>query len=247
VDPLAGKYPAYSPYNYVLNNPLNMFDPNGLNPILKRKWWYLLPFTPRVYLYDSEITQWYSRLETAKSYYASLGYSGITNWISNNDFQVTIYNYTGSEANIGGQANVDKNSILLNKDISQNIINIAYAHELAHNRGYSEVGAYATTAALYGNGGKNYIINRINIEINSNPKLLNNFPKHLLRLWKLIIKKKGMSPEAASNFYEEYQNWGKNILNNFNKSDNLKKATGRNNNSSNQQGGWEAEYQNPPW
>ena len=29
VDPLANKYPPLSPYNYVLSNPLNNFDPDG--------------------------------------------------------------------------------------------------------------------------------------------------------------------------------------------------------------------------
>ncbi len=29
VDPLADQYPAYSPYNYVLNNPLSNVDPDG--------------------------------------------------------------------------------------------------------------------------------------------------------------------------------------------------------------------------
>jgi hypothetical protein len=29
VDPLAKKYPHYSPYNFVVNNPLNAIDPNG--------------------------------------------------------------------------------------------------------------------------------------------------------------------------------------------------------------------------
>ncbi|MFZ1288494.1 MAG: RHS repeat-associated core domain-containing protein [Melioribacteraceae bacterium] len=29
VDPLADKYPGWSPYNYVMNNPLNIIDPNG--------------------------------------------------------------------------------------------------------------------------------------------------------------------------------------------------------------------------
>ena len=29
VDPLAGKYPGWTPYNYTLNNPLRLVDPDG--------------------------------------------------------------------------------------------------------------------------------------------------------------------------------------------------------------------------
>ncbi|SEV91097.1 RHS repeat-associated core domain-containing protein [Chitinophaga sp. YR573] len=30
-DPLAGKYDAYSPYNYAINNPVSLLDPNGMD------------------------------------------------------------------------------------------------------------------------------------------------------------------------------------------------------------------------
>ncbi len=34
VDPLADQYPAWSPYNYTLNNPLRFVDPHGKAPVL---------------------------------------------------------------------------------------------------------------------------------------------------------------------------------------------------------------------
>jgi len=41
VDPLVGKYPGLSPYNYVLNNPINSFDPNGESPFFAQLLFFL--------------------------------------------------------------------------------------------------------------------------------------------------------------------------------------------------------------
>ena len=32
VDPLKGKYPSFTPYNYCFNNPVRLFDPSGMFP-----------------------------------------------------------------------------------------------------------------------------------------------------------------------------------------------------------------------
>ncbi|WP_016776137.1 RHS repeat domain-containing protein [Anaerophaga thermohalophila] len=32
IDPMAEKYPSINPYNYCFNNPVNLFDPDGMDP-----------------------------------------------------------------------------------------------------------------------------------------------------------------------------------------------------------------------
>ena len=39
VDPKANKYPGWSPYNYLLNNPLKYIDPNGQDVIISSALW----------------------------------------------------------------------------------------------------------------------------------------------------------------------------------------------------------------
>lgn len=39
VDPLTEKYPGWSPFNYSMNDPINMFDPNGKEVIISKALW----------------------------------------------------------------------------------------------------------------------------------------------------------------------------------------------------------------
>jgi RHS repeat-associated protein len=46
IDPLAGKYPSWSPYSYVMDNPVSFFDKDGREPVLPI---YTITYTVQVY------------------------------------------------------------------------------------------------------------------------------------------------------------------------------------------------------
>src|SRR5690554_5693901 len=53
VDPLAEKYPNYTPYHYVHQNPINMIDPTGMEA---DGWIKSLKDDKATYTYDATIT-----------------------------------------------------------------------------------------------------------------------------------------------------------------------------------------------
>ena len=210
VDPLAGKYPSLSSYAYCKNSPINFFDPNGLEPILISNWYFL--FTRDVYLTEREKLKWYNALDNANIYFLNMGFTGISEWISNYNFYVIIRDY---KDNIAGEADVGRMRMKIGSKSIGEELNVVYAHELAHLRGYDEFGAYATTAAILGIAGKEYVLRQLEKYFKFNPRSIDELPKGLRGLFISMKEKSGDIPAKAAIFYSEYQKWGKQILINF--------------------------------
>jgi len=160
-------------------------------------------------------------LESAKQFYYQSGYTGIGDWITENDFYVTIYNFHGLRSNVGGRVKeIGSNRMRLRNNVSQEKLNIYYAHEAAHLGGYTEAGAYAITAALLGSRGKLSVLRSLMREIKKDPSLKSKLPKEFKELYENMFTKEGIDPSASDTFYNAYQQWGKNILTDFSSSNN---------------------------
>lgn len=89
VDPMAEKYPGWTPYHYVHNNPVNMIDPTGMSaenpgdPPKKRSKWSFAKI-------KSDLNKAYN----------STGIRGGVEWFKNNDFANGVGGYIFS--GIGG-------------------------------------------------------------------------------------------------------------------------------------------------
>ena len=99
VDPLAEKYPGISPYAYCLNNPINLVDPDGREPVpsyQRLNPWFTL-----------KATQWYSTagVYDSKTFNAAASYS--TQHLRSNAFQSvyprnSYYGWAQSQADAKG-------------------------------------------------------------------------------------------------------------------------------------------------
>lgn len=87
VDPMANKYPSWSPYNYSLNDPLRYFDPNGKWSAERDK--------------NGNIIAKYEKGDTYKNLYTQLGISAekfskqygvdLSNGITSKSFNITSF------------------------------------------------------------------------------------------------------------------------------------------------------------
>lgn len=111
IDPMADKYPEWSPYNYTLNNPLVYVDPNGM--------WTAT--------YDEDgnvVSAEYEKGDTYEGLYTQLGISAedfsdkygidLSQGITTKTFNITNYVLTNTDFSAGSVGNANCASFVLN-------------------------------------------------------------------------------------------------------------------------------------
>jgi RHS repeat-associated protein len=139
VDPLAEKYPGFSPYVYTFNNPINFVDPSGMEG---EDW----VNDGGIYRYDERVVD----KETAKQYYGSEdSYVGKSATVTTSD------GVTGEiidKVNLNTDGSVTKGDVTLNTNSTETFYNAAGSRFIPKQTSGSFIGFSANFAFMGGFG-----------------------------------------------------------------------------------------------
>ncbi len=163
VDQLARKYPAWSSYNYCLNNPIKLSDPDGMKP-------YVANLNDRApnelkslqgekgYMYANLRDVSNVNFNAAMSLIAK-GAPKMYREMQKNDFPVVFVDRFGDHNNRGGEANNLQSGMFVATWEKDNPFKLAgtMLHERVHNYSGSELDAYGAQIAAGLLNGDDYL------------------------------------------------------------------------------------------
>jgi hypothetical protein len=162
-DALWEKYPGWSPYQYSLNNPINLLDWNG-------KWAKEVAQESHTGGYASKDSKGYiaQRINNEFFYNWKTNAPNIAKFVENNSLfvlQKPLYGTTYGEGEIGG----NKSWFDLSKKSSYEKHEMNSFHEIVHNKGENVFGAWSAILAA-GYVSKEEMIELINGEVSLAPR-----------------------------------------------------------------------------